>query len=257
MRCSQRPASAGFTTRSACAAQACVPSAVRNSCSDEDHEHAATRVEGQAQHALREGLGLAGLGRGPGGDRHLVDALLEQARPLLDVVHRVHVELEALEGLLQARGGGAGQGDERVVRAGLRALAARHRRRAGRGRRLVGGRRRRGRRAGSGRGLGAVAGGSASGAAGESAARPGRVITVWHFGQRTLNGRSGTFVSSIWMRVEHWEHWACTFLPLDQVVHVGVAARGRASRPGAPRGAAGREGRGRGRSPSGARPPAA
>jgi len=67
----------------------------------EDHEHSATRVDGQAQYALREGLGLAGLGRGPGGDRHLVDALLEQPCPLLDVVRHVHVELEALESLLQ------------------------------------------------------------------------------------------------------------------------------------------------------------
>ena len=74
---------------------------------DQDHEHAPTRVGGQAQHALGEGLGLAGLGRGPGGDRHLVDALLEQARPLLDVVDRVHVEPQALERLLQAGGGGA------------------------------------------------------------------------------------------------------------------------------------------------------
>ena len=44
---------------------------------------------------------MPGSGGVRGGDRHLVDTLLEQPRSLLDVVHGVHVEAEVLEGLLQ------------------------------------------------------------------------------------------------------------------------------------------------------------
>ena len=45
-----------------------------------------------------------------------------------------------------------------------------------------------------------------------SAVRPGSVITAWHFGHLTLNGLSGTLLSSIWIRAEHCEHCACTLV---------------------------------------------
>ncbi|HUL76400.1 MAG TPA: hypothetical protein VL691_03975, partial [Vicinamibacteria bacterium] len=65
----------------------------------------------------------------------------------------------------------------------------------------------------SGSGAGAAGpGGAGSGGFGGpegtgcSAARPGRVSIAWHFGQRTLNGRSGTLASSTWIRVEQLGH---------------------------------------------------
>ena len=36
-------------------------------------------------------------------------------------------------------------------------------------------------------------------------------LSCWHFGQRTLKGRSGTFSSGSWKRIEHSGHCACTF----------------------------------------------
>src|SRR5215510_10589576 len=52
-----------------------------------------------------------------------------------------------------------------------------------------------------------------------AAPRPGSFTTLPHFGHLTLKGRSGTLASSIWIRVWHWGQEACTFSPLDQVVH--------------------------------------
>ena len=58
---------------------------------DQDHEQAPARVGREPQQALGQRLGLARLGRGARGDRHLVDALLDEARAFLDVVDGVHV----------------------------------------------------------------------------------------------------------------------------------------------------------------------
>src|SRR4249920_1768736 len=77
---------------------------------------------------------------------------------------------------------------------------------------------------------------SEAGAGAGIAVRPGSFTTAEHFGHLTLKGRSGTFASSIWMRVWHWGQEACTYLPLDQIVHpeIGSGIGAFRARAGAP-----------------------
>src|SRR5262249_56594198 len=53
-------------------------------------------------------------------------------------------------------------------------------------------------------------GGGAAAGASAPPLRPGSFTAFWHFGQRTLNGRSGTLESSMAIFCEHCGQLACT-----------------------------------------------
>src|SRR6185436_8538680 len=58
--------------------------------------------------------------------------------------------------------------------------------------------------------MGGAGGAGAAVASGAAPPLPGSFTTFWHFGQRTLNGRSGTLASSIAIFCAHCGQLACT-----------------------------------------------
>src|SRR5581483_10321621 len=61
-----------------------------------------------------------------------------------------------------------------------------------------------------GGGVTGLDGGTATGDGAEAGVRPGKRTVAWHFGQRTLKARSGTFASSITIFWVHCGQFACT-----------------------------------------------